>query len=108
MINKELIKPEDFTDKVNNVDGDNISFTKFQNLIIINYQGKNVAHSQNETLFTLPAGYRPNTFKIVGFVYQNSGAYGSAIISPNGVCTVGSVTDTTQVGRIIINGIIDI
>lgn len=78
-------------------------FVKRGNLIHFSYQGTNISHNVNDLLFTLPEEYRPPWQCVFPFVKEGK-TYGVISISTNGQCTILTIEDTTEVGRIYATG----
>ena len=78
-------------------------FYKKNEVVYLNYQGATGTHSTNDTLFTLPAEYRPLGNLNCPFILNNT-AYGSiGINATTGVCSINFISSTTVNGRIYFN-----
>lgn len=104
----DLPTPEaavNFTLSVNFVGtvGGGTKFYKKNDVVYLNYQGATGTHSTNDTLFTLPAEYRPIGNLNCPFILNNT-AYGSISINvTTGVCSINFISSTTANGRIYFN-----
>lgn len=67
------------------------------------FMGNAVAHSQGDTICTLPAGARPKTQVNVPFVKMSGNVVGVIQITTAGAVTVGFISSTTSTGRIYLN-----
>lgn len=104
----DLPTPEaavNFTSSVNFVGtiGGGTKFYKKNEVVYLNYQGATGTHSANDTLFTLPAEYRPIGGLNCPFILNDT-AYGSVSINATtGVCSINFISSTTANGRIYFN-----
>lgn len=83
--------------------GSDTHFYKKDNNVYLNYQGASGTHDANDTLFTLPSGYRPKASIDAPFVLNNS-AYGVVNINAStGVCKINFISSNSANGRIYFN-----
>ena len=83
--------------------GNSTQFYKKDNVVYINYQGATGTHAANDTLFTLPAGYRPLNNLSAPFTL-NGAAYGSVSIGAStGICKINFISNSSMDGRIYFN-----
>ena len=79
-------------------------FYKAGKICYVYFQGAAKTHNANDTLFTLPSGYRPATQTFAPFI-KNASTYGVVIINTNGSVYVSQIADTTVSGRIYFNAV---
>ena len=109
MTNRQLTEyatTEDFTSKVTFTDTATISvFKKVGNIITFSFRGSSrTAIVVNDTLFTLPTGYRPKDNILIPFIIEGV-AYGTVIVYTNGVVSVSTVSSTSFTsGRVTMQG----
>lgn len=83
--------------------GNSTHFYIRDNVVYMSYQGATGTHNADDTLFTLPSGYRPLGNLISPFTLNNT-AYGDvAINSSTGLCKINFISSTTADGRIYFN-----
>ena len=68
-------------------------------VVYIFYQGESKTHSANDSLFTLPSGYRPSNLIYTTFGINNTG-YGNIAINNTGAVYVSQVANGGTAGRI--------
>lgn len=99
-----LVEVEEFTSQVtfNETVAGNTHFYKYGKLIIVMLQGENKAHSNGNTIATIPVGYRPSSNVYAPFT-KNNNAYGSLSMENTGDLVVNQISSATVNGRIYAN-----
>lgn len=73
-------------------------------MVFLTYQGASLAHSNGDTLFTIPSALRPIQNYEVSFVAADGSSIKATgfchIYSSSGNCNVGGISDTSVSGRI--------
>lgn len=99
MPKQEVTSQITFTEDVS---GTNTRFYTKAGVLYIFFQGKSVAHSSGDDLFTLPSGLRPTHLVYVPFVCSDGANFmtGDVSINVNGACKVAQISNTSNAGRI--------
>lgn len=84
------------------ISGTNTRFYEKGEVLYIFYQGESKTHTTQETLFTLPSGYRPLNQLYTPFVMNNFG-YGTVEISTLGVAKITNIIGGENTGRVYFN-----
>ena len=97
---------EDFTSKISFL-GDNAANSRFYkkgNMVFGYYQAGQVKRfANNDTLFTIPEGYRPMYEQNFYTFVINAGQYGIIIINNNGEAKISQISSGTINGRVYFN-----
>ena len=78
----------------------NTDFWLKDGVVTISYRGSAITHASSQTIFTIPAGYRPSKDITAPFTKGGS-AFGVLQVNTSGVCSVVFVSNASSTDRLV-------